>query len=437
MDALFDIENSSDFTPPLADRMRPKSIDEVFGQDHLIGKNAPLRKFFEKRDFRSMIFWGPPGVGKTTFAYLMADAADHNFTRISAVEAGVKEVREIIKIAEKLKRTGKKSLLFIDEIHRFNKSQQDALLHAVERGIITLVGATTENPSFEVNAALLSRTQVYRLQPLSDEDIKQLIDFALKNDIILKEKLIEIQDIDFLVQICGGDARTALNALELSIQLAEDGENEKTVVTPELIQQALQRKTAQYDKKGDSHYDTISAFIKSMRGSDPDAAIFWLAKMLDAGEDPKFIARRMVIFASEDIGNSDPMALNLAVSVFRAVEIIGMPEARINLAQGVTYLASTTKSNASYMAINKAMSDIESGIDKTVPLHLRNAPTKLMKEEGYGKEYKYPHNFSGNFTHQSYFPESLSAKVYYEPSNNGREAKIKERLRRLWSSSED
>ena len=416
---------------PLADRIRPHSIDEIAGQKHLIGEDGPLRNFFESGDFPSMIFWGPPGVGKTTFAYLIAEKSDYHFIRISAVESGVKEVRQIIAQADAIKRSGKKTLLFIDEIHRFNKSQQDAFLHAVEKGIITLIGATTENPSFEVNAALISRCQVYKLKSLSDDDIKQVIENAFRKDVILSQLDIEIQDWDFLLAISAGDARTALNAIDLALKFNKN-KNKKFIINRKILEKALQQKTAQYDKKGESHYDTISAFIKSMRGSDPDAAIFWLAKMLDAGEDPKFIARRMVIFASEDIGNADTYALTLAISVFQAVNLIGMPECRINLAQGVTYLASCPKSNSSYFAIKKAETDIQSGASTSVPLHLRNAPTKLMKKEGYGKDYKYPHSFDEHFVKESYFPDGMQEKAFYFPSEFGKEKYFKERLEKLW-----
>ena len=419
---------------PLAARMRPLTIDKVIGQKHLLGKNAPLSRFFEQRRFPSIIFWGPPGVGKTTLAQIIAEAGDYYFVRLSAVESGVKEVRAVLANAEKLKLRGTKSLLFIDEIHRFNKNQQDALLHAVEKGLITLIGATTENPSFEVNSASLSRTQVYRLQLLTEEEINLLLDTVLKEDEILSKYDIQIspEDRAFIYTLCGGDARSALNALDLCFNMYEIGED-TFHVTREMLENALQQKTAKYDKSGESHYDTISAFIKSMRGSDPDAAILWLAKMLDAGEDAKFIARRMVIFASEDVGNADPLALVVAINVFKAVEVIGMPEARINLAQGVTYLASAPKSNASYMAINQALDDVKNGIGQSVPLHLRNAPTKLMKNEGYGKGYKYPHDYDKHFVKENYFPIDVPPKPYYQPSELGREKAIKEKLQSIWS----
>ncbi len=433
MNNLFDDDDSkiNDSEAPLADRMRPRTIDDVVGQSHLIGEDGPLRNFFETGEFPSMIFWGPPGTGKTTLAYIIAEQSNFNFTRLSAVESGVKDVREVITKAQYLKKQGKKSLLFIDEIHRFNKGQQDAFLHAVEKGLITLIGATTENPSFEVNPALLSRCQVYRLQMLSDDDIRKVVNNAITKDEILSKSQIEIEDLDFLITISAGDARTALNAIELSLKLRKVS-NEKFVINRKVLEKALQQKTAQYDKKGESHYDTISAFIKSLRGSDPDAAMLWLAKMLDAGEDPKFIARRMVIFASEDIGNADTYALTLAVSVFQAVNLIGMPECRINLAQGVTYLASCPKSNASYMAIKHAEEDVQNGVPLSVPLHLRNAPTKLMKDEGYGLDYKYPHDFDNHFVEVNYFPEGMKEKAYYKPGDFGKEKQFKEWLGKIW-----
>lgn len=432
MSELFDSTNVlNNFQTPLADRVRPKAIDEVIGQVHLIGKEGPLKKFFETGNFPSIILWGPPGVGKTTIASLLATKGSFIFIRISAIEAGVKEVREVIAKAEFLKNSGKKTLLFIDEIHRFNKSQQDALLHAVEKGIITLFGATTENPSFEVNSALLSRCQVYRLHSLTEDELKQVAEHAIGSDEFLSKENIEIEDWDFLLSISGGDARTLLNALDLGIRMAEKIEG-KTVVRRKDLERALQQKTAQYDKKGESHYDTISAFIKSLRGSDPDAAIFWLAKMIDAGEDPKFIARRMVVFASEDVGNADPYGLTLAVSTFHAVELIGMPEARINLAHCCTYLASCPKSNASYLAIEKALGTIREGADVSVPLHIRNAPTNYMKAEGYAKNYRYPHQFENHFVEEHYFPEKMKPTVFYQPTEMGREKSFKERLHFFW-----
>lgn len=441
MDSLFEYQEQEKqyHNAPLADRIRPQEIDDIIGQEHLLGEGAPLRAFFNQGEFPSVILWGPPGVGKTTIALLIARHINHEFVRVSAVEAGVKELREIITKAERSLSRGIRTILFIDEIHRFNKAQQDALLHAVEKGIITLIGATTENPSFEVNSALLSRSRVYRLRSLDDNDIRQIIEHAVRNDTQLKKLNISIESWESLLAISGGDARTALNALELSVVFARqfNPDTNDIIITRELLANVLQQKTAQYDKNGESHYDTISAFIKSMRGSDPSAALFWLAKMIDAGEDARFIARRMVIFASEDVGNSDPQALQLAVSVFQAVEMIGMPEARINLAQGATYLASTTKSNSSYRGIEDALSLIRSGVKNSVPLHLRNAPTKLMKQEGYGKEYKYPHSYPNHFIREHYFPTEVDRQKLYIPTSEGYEGELRNRLESLWNESHE
>ena len=424
-------EKSIQKAKPLAERMRPKTFDDIVGQEHLVGTGSPLRVFFETGKFPSMIFWGPPGVGKTTFAQLIAENSGYNFFHLSAIDSGVKEVRNVIANATNQLNKGKRSLLFIDEIHRFNKSQQDALLYAVEKGIVILVGATTENPSFEVNSALLSRCQIYNLQLLSNDNLKTIVKKALQADIHLKELDVEIKDIEFLINYAAGDARTALNALELAINLFPN--DKKIVLTKNDFEKALQKKALLYDKAGESHYDTISAFIKSLRGSDPDAAMLWLAKMLDAGEDPKFIARRMVIFASEDIGNADPFAITLAVSVFQAVQMIGMPECRINLAHCVTYLASCAKSNSSYLAIEAALADVRNGINLTVPLHLRNAPTKYMKDEGYGENYHYPHDFENHFVEENYFPVGMEPKVYYKPTTFGKEKVFLERLKYFWN----
>ncbi len=429
MNNLFSKEQQIKHTP-LAERMRPTEITDIYGQEHLITDGKPLNEFFKKGEFPSIIFWGPPGCGKTTLAMLIASHSDYKFVRISAVESGVRDLRRIIEEAEKLKIIGKRTLLFIDEIHRFNKSQQDALLHSVETGLIILVGATTENPSFEINSALMSRCQVYRLEKLNLNNTISLIDNTLKNDSILSQFSIKIDNYEDFFNIAAGDARTTLNILELAFELSDKSKD--IIIDNALLERALQHKIVQYDKKGDNHYDTISAFIKSLRGSDPDAAMIWLAKMLEAGEDPKFIARRMVIFASEDVGNADVYALTLAISVFNAVTIIGMPECRINLAHGVTYLASCPKSNASYMAYNSVEKDIRSGMPLEVPLHLRNAPTKLMKKEGFGTNYKYPHDFEGNFIDESYFPIGTREQAYYLPGDNGKEKSFKEKLRNLW-----
>lgn len=435
MDNLF-LENThqAHYLPPLAERMRPKNINEVLGQTHLLGKNAPLRSFFENSNFPSMIFWGPPGVGKTTIAFLIADSGNYHFIRISAVETGVKEVKDIIAKAKNLLSKGKKTLLFIDEIHRFNKAQQDYLLHAVEKGIITLIGATTENPSFEVIPALLSRCQVYKLNSLSNQDIVYVLQKALANDSVLAQYEIQIEDFDIFYALSGGDARVALNLLEISFMLALRDDTGRITITKEIVIKAAQQKSSKYDKHGDYHYDTISAFIKSLRGSDPDAALIWLAKMLEAGEDPLFIARRMIIFASEDVGNADPLALPLAVAVFQAVQSVGMPEAQINLAQGVTYLASTEKSNASYMGLMAALKAIKETPALEVPLHLRNAPTRLMEQFGYGIDYKYPHDFPQHFVPENYFPIDFSPKPLYIPTEQGREKKFRERLFAIWKN---
>ena len=416
---------------PLAERIRPATIDDVIGQRHLLGQGAPLRRFFENGDFPSIIFWGPPGVGKTTLAQLMAGGASFDFQRLSAIEAGVKDVRAVISAAQNRLRMGRRTLLFIDEIHRFNKSQQDALLHAVEKGVITLVGATTENPSFEVNAALLSRCQVYRLKELTTDEVRAVVERAINSDEKLRSLNIQITDWDALLRLAAGDARNALNALEMATALAGRRDEEICRIDADILERALQHRTARYDKKGDNHYDAVSAFIKSMRGSDPDAALLWLAHMLEAGEDPKFIARRMVIFASEDIGNADPMALATAVNVFQAVNLIGMPECMLNLAQGVTYLASAAKSNASYTAVKQARALVAQQDLIRVPSHLRNAPTELMKNEGFGRDYQYPHDDPSGYVPQQYFPEGMAETALYRPVPRGAEAEFAERLQRF------
>ena len=416
---------------PLAERVRPRTLDEMYGQDHLIGADAPLRRFITQGRLPSMIFWGPPGSGKTTLAEICAKSLDFRFDALSAVDAGVREVRRALDLAVSAQRLeGRQTLLFIDEIHRFNKAQQDSLLHAIEQGVVVLVGATTENPSFEVNAALMSRMQVYILNPLENHDIEAVVRRALAGDSLIAPCEIVIDDWDFLLQFAGGDARKALNAVEAAFSMV-DSSKKPLHLSRDLLEGALQKKLPVYDKKGESHYDIISAFIKSLRGSDPDAALFWLARMLEGGEDPKFIARRMVIFASEDIGNADPYALTLAVSVFHAVEVIGLPEARINLAQGVTYLAGSPKSNASYQAINEAQRYAEAHQAAPVPMHLRNAPTKFMKKSGYGKGYKYPHDYPEHFVMEHYMPEGLN-QVFYHPTEEGREKFVRERLEKLW-----
>jgi len=420
---------------PLAERMRPKTLNEFVGQKHLVGEEKPVRLMIEKNDVHSMILWGPPGVGKTTLALIISHLVKADFIQLSAVSSGVKDVREAIEKAEyNLREKKKKTILFIDEIHRFNKGQQDSLLHSVEKGKITLIGATTENPSFEVISPLLSRCRVYVLEELSKDDFLFIISNALANDEILRKNKIEIPDKDFLILLSGGDGRRLLNGLELSIKLTKPDKNEKIILTNEVFKEAYQAKYIKYDKNQEEHYNIISAFIKSIRGSDPDAAVYWMARMLKGGEDPKFIARRMIVLASEDIGNADPYAITLAVSAFTAVDYIGMPEARIVLAQAATYLASCQKSNASYVAIDSALSDAEKLPDYPVPVHLRNAPTKLMKELSYGKDYKYAHSFENHFVEQEYLPGQLKNKIYYDPTDFGTEAKFKKRLRELWKN---
>ncbi len=417
--------------PPLAERMRPKTLDDYAGQQHLVGPGAVLRKAIGSGNLPSMIFWGPPGVGKTTLAYIISQSLDRPFFSLSAINSGVKDVREVIEKAALYKQGGQaQPVLFIDEIHRFSKSQQDSLLGAVERGLVTLIGATTENPSFEVISALLSRSQVYILQPLSEDDLVKLLQKAIHEDEILKQKSITINEYEALLRLSGGDARKLLNIFELLVN-ALSGEAE-ILINNEVVLEHVQQNLALYDKAGEQHYDIISAFIKSMRGSDPNGTVYWLARMLVGGEDPLFIARRMLILASEDIGNANPNALLLAQSCFEAVNVIGMPEARIILSQTAVYLATSAKSNASYMAINEAMALVRQTGDLPVPLHLRNAPTKLMKNIGYGKNYKYAHSFEGNFTDQDFLPEQLEGTRLYDPGQNARENEAREKLRKLW-----
>ncbi len=420
---------------PLAERMRPKALDEFVGQKHLLGEEMPLRKLIENDEVPSIIFWGPPGSGKTTLARIIANHTNSDFFQLSAVSAGVKDVRNIIERAEKnRKHLNKKTILFIDEIHRFNKAQQDALLHSVEDGVLTLIGATTENPSFEVISPLLSRCRIYVLEPLSVEELNIILDNSISFDEYLKSQNVKLSESvrKHLFLLSGGDARIMLNGLETSVRLVEPDKEGEKIITAKIIESAFQRKTIKYDKAGEEHYNIISAFIKSIRGSDPDAAVYWLARMLEAGEDPKFIARRMIVLASEDIGNADPYALTLATSCFTAVDYLGMPEARIILSQTATYLATVPKSNASYKAIDEAMRDVRNLPNGPVPLHLRNAPTKLMEELGYGDKYKYAHDFENHFVEEQYLPDNLKNKIYYQPTDNGREKTFRERLNQLW-----
>ena len=418
---------------PLADRMRPKELEDFAGQKHLVGEKGVIRKMIESGLLSSFILWGPPGVGKTTLAQVVAGKLDRPFYILSAVNSGVKDVREAIEKAKKQQFFGKPSpILFIDEIHRFSKSQQDSLLGAVESGTVVLIGATTENPSFEVISPLLSRCQVYILTGLEKEELQGLILSAINKDIILKKLSIKVIEDDALLQFSGGDARKLYNALELVVNSELKDNPDFIEINNEKVKTIIQENLALYDKNGELHYDIISAFIKSVRGSDPDASVYWLARMLAGGEDVKFIARRLLILAAEDIGLANPNALLMANSCFQAVHIIGMPEARIILSETTIYLASSPKSNSAYMAIGNAANEVEQTGNLPVPLHLRNAPTKLMKQLGYGKNYKYAHSYKDNFINDNFFPEGMSGKGFYTPGENPRENEIKERLRRLW-----
>jgi putative ATPase len=410
--------------PPLAERMRPSRLDDLVGQEHLTGPGGVIRKAIQSGNIPSMILWGPPGVGKTTIANIIANEVKKPFHTLSAVSSGVKEVREVIEKAK----LSPRSILFIDEIHRFNKSQQDALLGAVEKGIITLIGATTENPSFEVNSALLSRTQVYTLKALGEEQLLALVRQAIEKDPDLRRRNIQINEHTALLNISGGDGRKLLNLVEL----IADSITGDVEITDSLVMDVAQKHIAIYDKSGEQHYDIISAFIKSIRGSDPNAAVYYLARMIEGGEDVKFIARRMLILASEDIGNANPTALVIANSTFQAVDVIGYPEARIILAQCAVYLASSAKSNASYMAIENALAKVSETGDLPVPLSIRNAPTKLMKKMGYGQGYKYAHDYDGNFIPAEFLPEKIEGIKFYEPGNNPREEELRKYLRSLW-----
>lgn len=417
---------------PLAERLRPRNLDEYIGQKHLVGEGAILRKMIESGRVPSFLLWGPPGVGKTTLAQIIANTLDTPFYTLSAINSGVKDVREVIEQAKKSQFFNTKSpILFIDEIHRFSKSQQDSLLNAVETGVITLIGATTENPSFEVIRPLLSRCQVYVLQSLDKDDLIKLANRAITEDIFLKERDIELKETNALLKYSGGDARKLLNILDLIIN-ADTGE--KVVITDKMVTERLQENPAAYDKGGEMHYDIISAFIKSIRGSDPDAAIYWLARMVAGGEDPKFIARRLVISAAEDIGLANPNALLLANACFDTLHKIGWPEGRIVLAETTIYLATSAKSNSAYLAIDEAIAAVNETGNLPVPLHLRNAPTKLMKELNYGKEYKYAHSFENNFVEQDYVPQEIKGKRFWEPQQNASENKIVEWLKKLWKN---
>jgi putative ATPase len=414
----------SSISGPLAERLRPESLDQLLGQKHLTGKGSILRASLENGKIPSIILWGAPGTGKTTIANIIANTLHSPFYTLSAISSGVKEVREVIEEGHQKKNT----ILFIDEIHRFNKGQQDALLGAVEKGTITLIGATTENPSFEVNSALLSRCQVYVLKPLDREELIELLRSALKKDVLLKKRNIELKETEALVNISGGDARKLLNLLEL----VTDSQPDPLVITDEMVMETAQQRIALYDKKGEQHFDIISAFIKSMRGSDPNAAVYWLARMIEGGEDVKFIARRMLILASEDIGNANPNALLLANATFDAVSKIGYPESRIILSQCAIYLASSAKSNASYLAISEAQDVVKKTGDQPVPLHIRNAPTQLMKNMDYAKGYEYSHSYENNFSSQEYLPEKIKGSTFYEPGKNPREEEIRKHLKFLW-----
>lgn len=417
---------------PLAERIRPKKLTDYIGQDHLVGPKGALTSGIQNGNLPSVILWGMPGIGKTTLANIIAKETQRPFYTLSAISSGVKEVREVIKKAQQTNGLfeNKTPILFIDEIHRFSKSQQDSLLGAVEKGWITLIGATTENPSFEVISALLSRCQVYVLNPFGKKELEQLLNRAVKEDEILKEKEIHLKETKALFRFSGGDARKLLNIFEL---LLGSFSEKKITITNQLVQEKILQNPAMYDKGGDQHYDVISAFIKSIRGSDPNAAVYWLSRMLEGGEDIKFIARRMIILASEDIGNANPTALIMATNTFQSVSIIGMPESRIILSQCAIYLATSPKSNASYMAIEKAKSLVEETGDLSVPLALRNSPTTLMKELGYGKEYQYAHDFEGNFVAQEFFPKELENSKIYTPGKNSRESAIQDFLKKRWN----